>query len=129
MFKIYVDEFGIHEGSPVVTVGAYVARPKQWAAFTSKWRQTIKPIKVYHAADAANCHGEFKGWKNDEVAALAKRALPIIPAYTEYAVAAGIQLDDYRAALKGREHLKELLGEPYGACLTVGSNYHSARKG
>lgn len=117
VFKIYLDESGIHDGSPVVTVAAYVARPKQWGAFTSEWRRTIRPIKVYHAADAANCRGAFEGWTKEDVAALAKRALPIIPKHTRLAVAAGIQMDDYEAALKGRSHLKDLFGEPYGACL------------
>ena len=117
VFKVYIDESGIHDGSPVVTVAAYLARPKQWAAFTSEWLRAIKPIKVYHAADAANCHGEFEGWTPQQVADLAKRALPIIPKHTANAVAAAIQMDDYNAALKDKPHLKPLLGTPYGACL------------
>lgn len=117
VFKTYIDESGIHEGSPVVTVAAYMARPKQWQAFTSAWRRAIKPIKIYHATDAANCRGEFEGWTPQQVAGLAKRALPIIPEHTEMAVAVGIQMEDYRAALQGKPDLKRLLGEPYGACL------------
>jgi Protein of unknown function (DUF3800) len=117
MLKVYIDESGIHDGSPVVTVGAYLARPKQWAAFTEEWSRAIKPINVYRAADAASCRGEFKGWSKVEVAALAERVLPIIPKHTELAMAAGINLRDYAAALKGRDHLRRQLGEPYGACL------------
>lgn len=117
VFKVYIDESGIHDGSPVVTVAAYIARPKQWEAFTKEWVPAIRPIKVYHAADAANCQGEFKGWTPDDVAALAKRVLPIIPKHALRAVAVGIQMDDYRAALQDKPHLRQLLGEPYGACL------------
>lgn len=117
VFKVYIDESGIHEGSPVVTVAAYLARPKQWAAFTSEWLRAIKPIRVYHAADAANCRGEFEGWTPQRVADLAKRVLPIIPKHTANAAAAAIQMDDYNAALKNKPHLKSLLGTPYGACL------------
>ena len=117
VFKVYIDKSGTHDGSPVVTVAAYLARPKQWAAFTSEWRHAIRPINVYHAADAANCHGEFEGWTPQQVADLAKRALPIIPKHTANAVAAAIQMDDYNAALKGKRRLKALLGTPYGACL------------
>ena len=106
MLKVYIDESGIHDGSPVVTVGAYLARPKQWAAFTEEWSRAIKPINVYRAADAASCRGEFKGWSKVEVAALAERVLPIIPKHTELAMAAGINLRDYAAALKGRDHLR-----------------------
>ena len=117
MFEVYIDESGVHAGSRVVTVAAYLARPEQWAAFTEEWLREIAPIKVYHAADAAGCHGEFQGWTQERVAEAAKRALPIIPKHTLGAVAAGIQLEDYEAALKEKPHLRPLLGEPYGACL------------
>ena len=117
VLKVYLDESGTHEGSPVITVGAYIARPKQWEAFTKAWRRAIRPIEVYHAADAANCHGEFEGWTSGAVAKLAARALPLIPKHTNFAMAAGINLRDYEAALKGKAHLRRFLGEPYGACL------------
>jgi Protein of unknown function (DUF3800) len=117
VFKVYIDESGTHDRSPVVTVAAYLARPKQWEAFTKEWRRAIRPIKVYHATDAANCHGAFEGWTPKQVAELAARALPIIPKHVGMAVAVGIQMDDYRMALKERPELAALLGEPYGACL------------
>ena len=111
VFKVY------HDGSPVVTVAAYLARPKQWEVFTKEWVRAIQPAKIYHAADAANCRGEFKGWTPQQVAEMAKRALPIIPKHTEMAVANGIHMGDYEAALKNKPQLRKLLGEPYGACL------------
>ena len=117
VFKVYVDESGVHGSSPVVTVAAYLARPKQWEAFTKEWKRAIRPIQVYHATDAANCRREFDGWKPEQVAELAARALPIIPKHVGMAVAVGIQMDDYKAALKERPELMSLLGEPYGACL------------
>ena len=46
MLKIYMDESGTHDGSPVVTVGAYMARPKEWAGWTTKWNIAKKP-KIY----------------------------------------------------------------------------------
>ena len=30
VLRVYMDESGTHDGSPVVTVGCYVATPKQW---------------------------------------------------------------------------------------------------
>src|SRR5258707_115577 len=78
MFKTYIDESGIHDGSPVLTVGAYLARPKDWRDWTKKWNIAKRPINVYHAADAANLRGEFEGWDNTGVAQLAAKLLPII---------------------------------------------------
>jgi len=117
VIRVYLDESGIHEGSPVVTVAAYLARPKDWMRFTSEWKRAIKPAKCYHATDAAACQGEFKGWTPDQVIELPKRALPIIPRYTEMGVAIGIQMQDFEVALKGRPTLRKQLGSPYGACL------------
>jgi hypothetical protein len=105
-------ESGIHEGSPVVTVAAYLSRPRQWVAFTKEWQRTIRPIKCYHAADAAACHGEFEGWTPAQVADLAKRALPIIPRRTEMGIAIGIQMEHFEEALKGRPILRKQIGTP-----------------
>lgn len=117
VLQVYMDESGTHDGSPVVTVAAYVARPEQWEAFTAEWTAAIHPIRTYHATDAASCRGEFAAWTPAQVADLAKRALPIIPQHTFFAVAAGINLLDYKRAIKEKPELKKLLGEPYGACL------------
>ena len=57
-----MDESGTHEGSPVVTVGAYIAKPSKWQAWQKEWNRLKKPIRVVHAADCANQGGEFKGW-------------------------------------------------------------------
>jgi Protein of unknown function (DUF3800) len=117
LFKVYLDESGVHDASPVVAVAGYLARPNDWKVFERRWTTAIKPIKVYHAADAANCRGEFKDWSKQDVAKLAERALPLIPKHTLMAVAAAINLEDFAAALSGRSHLEPLLGSPYGACL------------
>jgi hypothetical protein len=62
VFKVYLDESGIHAGSPAITVAAYIVHPKNWEAFTRKWKRAIGLIEVYHAVDAANCRGEFRDW-------------------------------------------------------------------
>ena len=75
MLKAYMDESGIHDGSPVLCVGAYLGRPAQWRDWTKAWnlakRQACKALgkpvfKVYHATDAANCEGEFEDWTDPE---------------------------------------------------------------
>jgi len=34
VIKAAMDESGVHDNSPVLTVGAYVARPSQWQEWT-----------------------------------------------------------------------------------------------
>ena len=115
--KVFLDESGVHDTSPVVTVAAYMARPKQWESFTKAWRLAIRPAKVYHATDAANLRGEFRGWSTAQVAATCARALPIINQNVMVGIAAGIQMNDFREALKDRPDLLRIFGSPYGACL------------
>src|SRR5262245_38599133 len=62
VIRIYIDESGTHDGSPVVAVGAYAGRDETWPAFISEWDQAKHPIKVFHSADCAALKGEFKGW-------------------------------------------------------------------
>ncbi len=117
VLKVYLDESGIHDGSPVVTVGAYMARPRQWQAFVRRWRAAIRPIKVYHSAEAASLHGEFEGWTSEQVGALCARALPIIPDNVLVGVGIGIHLHHFDDALRPHPDLREAFGTPYTACL------------
>jgi hypothetical protein len=38
----FMDESGIHDGSPVVTVAMYVAQQPDWRAFVRDWNAEIR---------------------------------------------------------------------------------------
>jgi hypothetical protein len=111
-----MDESGIHDGSPVVTVGAYFGRPKQWETFNKRWTAKKRPIHVYHATDAQNLKGEFKGWDAAERDKLVAGLLPIIPASGVAGIVIGIQMNDFLAAMKSHPDLRKMFGTPYTAC-------------
>ena len=116
VIKAYFDESGIHDGSPVVTVGGYFGEPAAWRDFTKEWNRTKRPIKVFHAVDAQNLQGEFEGWSPEDRDELVKRLLPIIPKHPVAAVLMGINLDAFKEAMRGRSDLQEIFGTPYTAC-------------
>jgi hypothetical protein len=116
MIKVYMDESGVHDGSPVVTVGAYFGRPKQWETFTKRWNAKKRPIKVYHATDAQNLRGEFKGWDNADRDKLVAGLLPVIPASGIAGIVIGIQMDQFSAEMKIHPDLRKMFGSPYTAC-------------
>lgn len=116
VLKVAMDESGVHDDSPVLTVGAYVARPGQWRDWTQRWNATKRPIKVYHATDAANLKREFKNWTADERDDLAKRLLPVIAEANIPGVVVGIHMDEFRKAMAGRDDLRTMFGTPYAAC-------------
>src|SRR5579884_3589755 len=102
VIKVAMDESGVHDGSPVLTVAAYVARPSQWRDWTKRWNAAKRPIKVYHAVDSANLAGEFKGWTPDERDAVAICVLDALHDADIPGVVIGLHMDEYRKAIAGK---------------------------
>jgi hypothetical protein len=111
-----MDESGIHDTSPVLTVAAYVVRRERWQDWTKRWNVAKRPIKVFHAVDCANFKGEFKGWSEENRDALVIRLLKVINDTDFPGIVIGIHMDEFRKAMAGRDDLRESLGEPYTAC-------------
>ena len=111
-----MDESGTHDGSPVVTVGSYVATPKQWRLWTKDWNAAKAPIKVFHASDCEKLVEEFDGWDEGPRNEFVAKLLPVLPRHKLTGLVVGINLNDYNAAMKGRDDLRQLLGTPYTAC-------------
>ena len=116
MIKIYVDESGTHPESDVVTVAAYAGRQKTWRKWTDEWRRAKRPIKVHHATDSANLHGEFQGWTTEKRDELAKTLLPIIASNSIAGAVMGLHLGEFRKAVKDNKDIPLALGTPYTAC-------------
>jgi Protein of unknown function (DUF3800) len=116
MLKAYMDESGVHDNSPVLTVAAYLGRPRAWEAWAKKWRVAKRPIKVFHAVDAANLSGEFKGWSAGERDGVVKKLLPVIAEADLVGLIVGIQMDEFRKAMAPHPELRALFASPYAAC-------------
>jgi Protein of unknown function (DUF3800) len=116
VLKVFMDESGTHDGSPVVTVAAYLATPRVWQGWTKDWNRAKRPIKVVHAADCNNLKGEFEGWDKDRRDAWVAQLLPVIPRHNIMGVAVGIQMDAFRREMASRSDLQDLFGTPYTAC-------------
>lgn len=116
VLKVAMDESGVHDGSPVIAVAAYVARPRQWQDWTKRWNVAKRPIKVMHAVDCQNLTGEFKGWLKEQRDELVKRILPVIADIDIPGVVVGIQMHEFEKALAGRDDLRPIFGTPYAAC-------------
>jgi hypothetical protein len=111
-----MDESGIHDDSPVVTVGTYFGRPSQWRLFTKEWNRRKRPIKVFHAADCQNLEGEFKGWDGPERDRYVINLLPALAMFDIAGLVIGIDLRALERAMERRPDLRETFGEPYTCC-------------
>ncbi len=116
VLKTYMDESGIHDGSPVLTVGAYIGLGSIWRDWTKEWNRQKKPIKVFHATDCAALENEFKGWDPKERDKYVANLLPVIGRANLIGTVAGIVMDDYREVQKQFPEIVEKLGNPYTAC-------------
>jgi Protein of unknown function (DUF3800) len=116
MIKIYVDESGTHADSDVTTVAAYAGRPKVWRKWTNEWRKAKRPIRLFHATDSANLHGEFEGWHPEKRDELVKKLLPIIANNSIAGAVIGLHLGEFRKAVGDRKEIPEALGNPYTTC-------------
>lgn len=116
VLKAYMDESGVHDGSPVLTVAAYLGRPRHWQEWTKLWNVAKRPVKVFHAVDCQNLTGEFKGWEPAARDDLVKRCLPVIAESDIPGVVVGMQMREFEKALETRPDLRSLFGSPYAAC-------------
>jgi hypothetical protein len=66
--------------------------------------------------DCANFAGEFKGWDRLARDQLVIRLLDVMEASDIPGGVIGLQMDEFREAMAGREDLRELFGSPYTAC-------------
>jgi hypothetical protein len=88
----FMDESGVHGGSPVVAVAMYAAQQHDWRAFAHDWNAAKHPINVFHAVDCANRTGEFTGWDRKQRDALATKLAPVLASHNIIGVAVGIHL-------------------------------------
>lgn len=111
-----MDESGTHRGSKAVAVGAYVAKPSVWQAFTKEWNRLKRPIKIFHAVDCENLRGEFEGWSPDERDRFVSRLLPVIARHKLAGVVIGIYVPAFEEAMALVPEVRSLFGSPYDGC-------------
>lgn len=118
----FIDESGIHDDAPTVAVAMYLALPNQWDCFSLDWCEKLntKGLELFHMADSERMGPPFGDAYDHDAKkknAFMAELLPIIPKHTGFGIAAAMNLRDYEKALQGKSHLKDYLGQPYGACL------------
>jgi hypothetical protein len=116
VIKVPMDESGVHDDSPVLTVAAYLGRPSDWRSWTKRWNAAKRPIRVFHSTDCQNLRGEFKGWDEGRRDHLVIRLLDVMEEADLPGVVIGIQMDEFRKAMAARKDLLAIFGTPYVAC-------------
>jgi hypothetical protein len=66
MFKAYIDESGIHGGSPMFVLAGYLAPTREWDRFTRSWQTILQKygIPAFHATDCNSNRKDFSKFEN-----------------------------------------------------------------
>ena len=116
VLKIYMDESGVHDGSPAVTVGAWFGVPSVWKSFTRHLNHQKRPIKVFHAVDCQNLRGEFEGWDETRRDTYVANLLPVIAQHEIAGLLIGIDMKCFEQAMAAVPEMRDMFGTPYDAC-------------
>jgi len=118
--RVFIDESGTHDGSPSTSVAILFARPIAWMAWEQRWNRIKGPLAVFHAKDAANLRGTFKGWDRELRDALVVELMAAINESPIYGVVAAINRDEFSQAISGDPNAERLAGSEYQICLQLG---------
>jgi hypothetical protein len=121
--RLFIDESGIHDGSPITTVAIAFAVPSVWTAWTRKWNNQKRPIKVFHAVDCANLRGEFKGWNRPDRDVFVERLLKVLAEPRIFHEVVGVKNDDLRLLIAKHPEINEVVKSSYDLCL-----YHALKQ-
>lgn len=117
VFRVFMDESGTHDESPVITVGAAWSRPSIWKKWTKDWNVAKRPIRVHHSTDCHNRFGEYEGWSRPQRDEYVKKILPVIASHGIQGRVAGLHIASYVRLIERRREVAKVFGHPYVASL------------
>jgi hypothetical protein len=122
IYIAYIDEAGTHAGSPLTTMGGYVARLGQWQHFDRKWLRLMKRYGLthIHVIDILNGKNEFSGWTQERALQLWREAEKITSKHTLFGFATLVSDKDYYECYATDPRPKKIpLDTKYGLCFRL----------
>jgi len=97
----YVDESGIHQGSPAIIVAAYVSTVDQWGRFDREWSDLLRQegLSCFHMTDYENRRREFTDWDQARRIRVMGQVTAIIHRRTQLRVGVGVNRIDLETHL------------------------------
>ena len=112
MMTAYIDESGIHAGSPAVVIAGYISTVEKWECFQRAWSAELKNAGVGYLHMNEFCHsrGEFAGWSKESKDVLIKTLIQIVKDHVLFGV--GCVLISKNASNVFNESQIKQLGDP-----------------
>jgi len=105
---VHLDESGTHAESPISVMAGYVGTSAQWAELEADWRAVVQKAGVehIHAVDLFKRTRQFKGWKAEDVNALAGSLDGVIAKHLQLGFSIIVRDDDYKTVYGAGPHPK-----------------------
>lgn len=107
MLQIVIDDSGRgQERDPAFVLAGYIARVKNWKAFTDSWQRALaeKPaIDYLKGSEAFRRAGQFRGWSEPKRDAKVVKLISLIHKYSPLSVTLAVNGKAFDAILKARK--------------------------
>jgi hypothetical protein len=115
----YLDESGTHAESPISVMAGYVGTSAQWERFEADWTALVRKVGVQyiHAVELFKRTKQFKGWKAEDVNALAVSLDGVIATHLQVGFSVIVRDNDYKSVYGVGPHPKRPPKDSkYGVC-------------
>jgi hypothetical protein len=115
----HLDESGTHAESPISVMAGYIGTAAQWQQFETDWNVLARKagVRNIHAVELFKRTKQFKGWKADDVNALAISLDGVIAKHLQLGFSIIIRDDDYKTIYGAGPHPKHPPKDSkYGVC-------------
>jgi hypothetical protein len=115
----YIDESGTHAESPISVMAGYVGASAQWEGFEADWSALVRKagVRHIHAVELFKRTKQFKGWKAEDVNALAVSLDEVIATHLQVGFSVVVRDDDYKNIYGTGPHPRRLAKDSkYGIC-------------
>lgn len=115
----YLDESGTHDQSPISVMAGYLGTATQWERFGADWTVLLRKAGIahIHAVELFKRTKQFKGWKAEDVNALAVSLDRVIATHLQVGWAVVVRDDDFKSIYRAGPHPRRLPKDTkYGVC-------------
>jgi hypothetical protein len=115
----YIDESGTHAESPISVMAGYVGTSAQWEGLEADWSALVRKagVRHIHAVELFKRTKQFKGWKAEDVNALAVSLDEVIATHLQVGFSVVVRDDDYKNIYGAGPHPRRLAKDSkYGIC-------------
>ena len=119
ILTVCLDESGTHAESPISVMAGYVGTAAQWKHVEADWAALVAKAGVQHihAVDLFRRTKQFRGWKPEDVNALALSLDSVIARYLQLGFSVIVRDDDYKNIYGAGPHPKRPVKDTkYGVC-------------